>query len=269
MYSMADVVRQVDAEREALSEGALFKWLSDEAVDGHRRLSFLPSMLYYLMGFKDVLATLSCDNPREKLEHHINAYCLEDADHWRWYLTDLDKLGFDLTCWGETISDWCNQAWSPETEINRRTIFHLIHFAMSNRHPLYRLALILVFEATGVVFIGHTRKAAIALGMDEELQYLGREHYEEEAAHSVKPDDVAHHALSSELYGEIHDMIEALFIAEPRRGQEPRRAGVHGDRRRRHRHALRGAQRVAERVVRLPVAVPAPSSDMAGADPPC
>lgn len=50
------------------------------------------------------------------------------------------------------------------------------------------------------------------LGMDEELQYLGREHYEEESAHSVKPDDVAHHALSSELYGEIHNMIEALFI---------------------------------------------------------
>ena len=100
MHSMADVVRQIDAEREALPEGPLFKWLSDESVDGYRRLSFLPAMLYYLMSFKDVLSTLSRDDPRTDLEHHINAYCREDADHWRWYLTDLDKLGFDLTCWG-------------------------------------------------------------------------------------------------------------------------------------------------------------------------
>jgi hypothetical protein len=83
---------------------------------------------------------------------------------------------------------------------------------MSSRDPLCRLALILVFEATGVVFIGHTRKAAIALGMDEELQYLGRAHYEEEAAHSVKPEDVAHHELSPELYEQTRQMVEALFV---------------------------------------------------------
>ncbi|MGH3720211.1 MAG: hypothetical protein ACRDRI_15475 [Pseudonocardiaceae bacterium] len=212
VHSMADIVRQIDAEREALSEGLLFKWLSDESVDGYRRLSFLPSMLYYLMGFKDVLTTLSRDNPQTDLEHHINAYCLEDADHWRWYLTDLDKIGFDLTCWGETIFEWCNEVWSPATEINRKMIFRLIHFTMSQRDFRYQLALILVFEATGVVFIGHTRKAAIALGMDEELQYLGRAHYEEEAAHSVKPEDVEHHELSSELYEQIRQMVEVLFV---------------------------------------------------------
>lgn len=211
MPSMADAVRQIDAEREALSEGPLFEWLSDESVDGYRRLSFLPSMLYYMMGFKDVLATLVRDNPQTKLERHINAYCREDADHWRWYLTDLGKLGFDLTVWGKTIPDLCDQVWSPETEINRKTIFRLINYAISNRDPLYQLTLILVFEATGVVFIGHTRKAAIALGQDEDLQYLGREHYEEEAAHSVKPEDVAHHELSPELYESISDMVTSLF----------------------------------------------------------
>lgn len=211
MGSMADVVRQIDTEREALPQGRLFEWLSDESVDGHRRLSFLPSMLYYLMGFKDVLATLKREHPHTQLERHINAYCAEDADHWRWYLTDLEKLGFDLTAWGRTIPEWCNEVWSPETEVNRKTIFHLVNFAMANRDPLYQLALILVFEATGVVFIGHTRKAAIALGMDEELQYVGREHYEEEAAHSVKPEDVSHHQMNDELYEQTRSMVASLF----------------------------------------------------------
>lgn len=211
MRSMSDIVRQVEVERDKLTHGELFRWLSDDSVDGYRRLSFLPSMLYYLMGFKDVLATLRRDDPQTRLEQHINAYCTEDADHWRWYLTDLDKLGFGLTCWGETISAWCNEVWSADTEINRTTIFNLIDFARSNRDPLYQLALILVFEATGVVFIGHTRIAAIALGMDEELEYLGRVHYEEEASHSVKPEDVAHHQLSEEVFEEIQLMVSTLF----------------------------------------------------------
>lgn len=211
MPTMADVVRQIDDERTSLADGPLFQWLSDESIDGYRRLSFLPSLLYYLMGFKDVLAMLARDDANSTLEKHINAYCKEDADHWRWYLTDLEKLGFDLNAWGSTVPDWCNEVWSPATEINRTTIFHLINYAMSNRDPLHQLSLILVFEATGVVFIGHTRKAAIALGQDEELQYLGREHFQEEASHSVKPADVAHLELSPEQYENIRAMISVLF----------------------------------------------------------
>lgn len=212
MSTMADVVRQIDAERATLQDGPLFGWLSDESIDGYRRLSFLPSLLYYLMGFKDVLAALARDEPRGRLEEHINAYCKEDADHWRWYLTDLEKLGFDLNTWGKTVPEWCNEVWGPATEINRKTIFHLINYAMANRDPLYQLALILVFEATGVVFIGHTRKAAIALGQDEELQYLGRKHFEEEAAHSVKPEDLAHFELSPEQFESISSMVATLFV---------------------------------------------------------
>lgn len=211
MKRVETILNRIDAHKEQIVGGKLFRWLSDESIDGQRRLSFTPSMLYYLMGFKDVLGTLKRTSPENDMDKAINAYCGEDAEHWRWFLQDLEKLGFNLETWGKTISQWCNEVWSPATEINRRTIFHLVNQAGACRHPIYSLAMIWVFEATGVVFIGHTRKAAIALGMDENLCYFGRIHYEEEFGHSVVAQNYADIQIEDALYDLICNMVDQLF----------------------------------------------------------
>ena len=78
---MMRIIDVIERKKTALIEGKLFKWLSDDTINGFDRLSFSPSMLYYLMGFKDVLAHLLRHNPKNELERHINAYCGEDAEH--------------------------------------------------------------------------------------------------------------------------------------------------------------------------------------------
>jgi hypothetical protein len=133
------------------------------------------------------------------------------ATQARLTVEDLEKLGFELQTCGKTFGEWCNEVWSSETDANRQTIFDLVQIARECRHPIYSLALIWVFEATGIVFIGHTRKAAIALGMDEELKYFGREHYEEEFGHSVVAHDYAGIEIEDELHGRICDRIDRLF----------------------------------------------------------
>lgn len=213
---MKRILDQVAAYRARVAQGPLFAWLGDESIDGHRRLSFSPCMLYYLMGFKDVLGALYRDDPRTSIERAINAYCGEDAEHWRWYLDDLHKLGFSLTTWGQDIPSFCNEVWSPATEENRKAIFKLVASANACRDPLYAMCLIFVFEATGVVFIGHTRKAAVALGMDEQLAYFGRLHYEEEFGHSVQAEHLAGEQLSAEVYPLARDMVDDLFACYDR-----------------------------------------------------
>ncbi|MCK9931991.1 hypothetical protein MXD62_33470 [Frankia sp. Mgl5] len=208
---MRRILDQIEKHREELSDQPLFKFLSDETVDGATRLSFTPSMLYYLMGFKDVLHLLERPDSDEKLHRYINAYCGEDADHWRWYLTDLDKLGYQLTTWGADLPSFAVDVWSESTQANRGTIFRLVEYAQKIDSPLAALSLISVFEATGVVFIGHTRKAAIALGMDDELQYFGREHYEEEFGHSVQARHLAEYKLDDETYRYCSAMVTELF----------------------------------------------------------
>lgn len=208
---MQRILEQIEKHRAGLQNQPLFRFLSDEAVDGATRLSFTPSMLYYLMGFKDVLRLLERPESNEKLHRYINAYCGEDADHWRWYLTDLGKLGYQLTSWGKELPTFAVDVWSESTQANRDTIFHLVAHAEKVPSPLAALTLISVFEATGVVFIGHTRKAAIALGMDEELQYFGREHYEEEFGHSVQARHLAEYQMDDDLYQYCSAMVAELF----------------------------------------------------------
>ena len=211
MHQMQEIIDLIETHKANLVHGTLFKWLSDETVDGHRRLAFAPSMLYYLMGFKDVLDELQRENPTTPIERAINAYCGEDAEHWRWYLTDLEKLGFGLTTWGETVPQWCNEVWSEKSQLNRRTIFRLIHYAKLNRHPLFAMTLIFVFEATGVIFIGHTRKAAIAMGKDDELDYFGRLHFEEEFGHSVQARHLSHEEMPDDVFAVAKQAVTELF----------------------------------------------------------
>lgn len=208
---MKTIIDRIAEEKARLATGKLFRWLSDESVPGAQRLNFAPSMLYYLMGFKDVLEALYRPDPQGDLDHAINAYCGEDAEHWRWYLEDLEKLGFHLETWGGSIRAWCNEVWSPATRPNRQTIFRLVRHATACDDPLYAMSLILVFEATGVVFIGHTRKAAVALGMDDELKYFGRIHYEEEFGHSVQARELLVHELDEGLRPRILVMVTELF----------------------------------------------------------
>lgn len=201
----------IKAEQDALESERLFRFLADESVDPASRLSFTPAMLYYLMGFKDVLAALSRRNPETRLDRYINAYCVEDGDHWRWYLTDMEKLGYGPGTYGTDLSTICNEIWSTRTEVNRTTVFRLVEYARQSQNPLQALIVISVFEATGVVFIGHTRKAAIALGWDEELEYFGRKHYEEEFGHSVQAKDLVNYRLSDEEYESSQQMVKTLF----------------------------------------------------------
>lgn len=208
---MKRIIEIIEQKKIQLAEGKLFKWLSDESINGYERLRFSPAMLYYLMGFKDVLGNLQRNDPKNILEKHINAYCNEDAEHWRWYLRDLEKLGYNINTWGSTVPKWCNKVWGPEVEANRKTIFQLINFSSLSDDPLFAITLIMVFEATGVVFIGHTRKAAIAVGMDDALKYFGRLHYEEEFSHSAQAKDFIEYEMCDETFSLAVPMIDNLF----------------------------------------------------------
>lgn len=208
---MHRIIKIIEEKKIALTEGNLFKLLSDESISGYERLSFSPAMLYYLMGFKDVLGHLFRKNPENKLDTYINAYCGEDAEHWRWYLRDLETLGYNLNTWGNNIPQWCNNVWGPEVDANRQTIFSLINFTSLSEDPLFAITLIMVFEATGVVFIGHTRKAAIAINMDNALKYFGKTHYMEEFGHTVQNKDFEGHEMTEDTFALAVPMIDKLF----------------------------------------------------------
>jgi hypothetical protein len=208
---MKRILGTIEGRKEELTSNRLFGWLSDERISGAERLAFAPAMLYFLMGFKDVLSNLARPDPKTDLDRMVNAYCTEDALNWQWYLDDLERLGFTITSWGKDIPALCKEIWSASTAANRDTIFALIHYSRMSDDPLLALTLVQILEATGELFLINTRKAGKAANMDDRLLYLGRVHYETELGHSVQPLDLQSFKMSEATFVLADKAVPELF----------------------------------------------------------
>jgi hypothetical protein len=65
---------------------------------------FVPHMTFFVLGFRDILETVKVAKPVSKCELALNAHCLEDAEHWRLFIEDLQTLQMDTDYWGGDIS---------------------------------------------------------------------------------------------------------------------------------------------------------------------
>ena len=82
----------LEARKTRLSQSALCAYMADPRVDRYQRLSFIPAMMFFTMGFKDILAALRDPADTSPLQQSVHQHCDEDAFHWKWYLDDLATI---------------------------------------------------------------------------------------------------------------------------------------------------------------------------------
>ncbi|WP_219468307.1 hypothetical protein [Nonomuraea rhizosphaerae] len=174
---MKAVIEQLHSEKTALAEQEFFRWLREPSPDDVRKLAFARAMCSYVMSFRDLLLLLQDRGSDDPLQQAINAYVDEDAPHYKWYLQDLGKVS------AEPFHPV--ELWDPKLLPSRRTIYRMIGYAMDNPPIPTKLLLVSIFEATGEVFLRHTRDLLLRIGMDEELSYFGSVHYADEVQHTV------------------------------------------------------------------------------------
>ncbi|HEX7956164.1 MAG TPA: hypothetical protein VF508_04425, partial [Pyrinomonadaceae bacterium] len=136
---------------------------------------------YFSMSFGDLMTTvMRRPEAQNELEELVNAHCSEDDFHWKWYLQDLDALGYD----NERMSDACKLLWSVESAPVRHLIYSVVAYAGKSDDPLFHLILIEILEAGLSGFFEYCYKGAALSGL-EFLNYFGKTHYMAEYAHSV------------------------------------------------------------------------------------
>ena len=215
---MKNVLQLIELRQREIAGHDLLKQMKNAELLPERRLSFAPKMLYFLMGFKDILAQIYRNNPKTTLDKMVNAYCEEDGHHWLWYLSDLEKLGHGICVWGDNIPEMCKTIWSPSLKANRDLIFSFLYHSRRDPSAETALALIGVLEATGIEFLKASLTAAEAMKMVNELQYFGKTHYEEELGHSVQPVDLesirveeSRRESASQAVNETFDLFAKAF----------------------------------------------------------
>lgn len=181
----------LEARKARLSQSALCATMADRRVDPYQRLSFVPAMMFFTMGFKDILAALRDDSDDSPLQMSVHRHCDEDALHWQWYLEDLQAIEHGRRLLRLPAAQAFTDVWSPANHATREAVYHAIHLAKTWRTPFYRMVMIEALEATFACFNTPMYKLVGELGMTEQLHYFGQVHQHAEANHAKDQQDGA------------------------------------------------------------------------------
>lgn len=185
---MLELMNLIEKRSELLYRNPLCLWIKGEDskhLPPHEILSFAPSMLYFIMGFKDILENLQYATPRNQYESMVNRHCAEDKDHWRWYLQDLKTLGFTEDSWGPDLVTKVETLWSEQHKPTRDLVYLCIYLIKKFRSAKASLVIIECLEATFGVFMTCLQKRFWNSPIYSQLQFFGQTHHHQEANHSI------------------------------------------------------------------------------------
>ncbi|WP_436514652.1 hypothetical protein [Ekhidna sp. To15] len=181
--------------------------------DIRKQLDFVPNMLYFVMGFKDLMQLVRYENPANDLEESVNTHSDEDSNHWEWYLQDLAFMSGQFK--NASSVDLIASVWADETMEVRETIYTFSRYIKQYKDPVARMLMIEVLEITFDKFKEAIHPALKKADLYSQLDYFGKMHQETEENHStgISDDEIAELTmlLPEELKEEMIPIVNELF----------------------------------------------------------
>lgn len=206
---MKHVLRTIFERKKRFAARGLFETLKDEALPVRARLTFVPAMAHFIMSFSDLnRSVLRFAEPRDELEHAVNQHTREDEQHWRWYIEDLEALGYGRS---RSATSMLKELWSPDTRAIRDLTYTLVAL-VAGTDAVTRLALIEVMEETGNVMFSALAPLARVIEREEglSLPFCGDLHLAHETGHAIGSD----HALLASIELDPASRREVLRVVE-------------------------------------------------------
>ena len=198
---------------EKFANNPLHLKLRKEDVDVRTCLNFVPRMMFFVMGFKDLMQLVRYHHPSNDLERSVNTHSDEDSNHWEWYLRDLEFISgkFKNAHSRELISE----VWADETMQVRDTIYTFAGHIKSFSNPVARMLMIEVLEITFDKFKESVHPMLKKADLYGQLDYFGKTHQETEENHSTGISDDEINGLIAllpdELKEEMVEVVNSLF----------------------------------------------------------
>lgn len=223
----SDVVKYIDEKRVQMRESVrLFETLRDSSLSKRQRLMFVPYMLFFTLGSPDLKTLMMrLDRPEQDLnlpQRKANAFIQEDNFHYNYYLRDLERLGFDITCFG-SADGVIRHVFAEEGIPTRRVVYAMASYIHRDMDPLVGLAIPEIIEAALFDLFTTIYVHIVKVGEGESLQhleYFGDTHVGLEQNHTVtswfapghpKDDQVADLVVSPETFETIKQMVDDLM----------------------------------------------------------
>ncbi len=201
----------LEARKARLSQCALCAYMADRGVEPCQRLSFIPAMIFFTMGFKDILAAMRDNSDRSALQACVHRHCEQDALHWQCYLEDLEAIEHGRRLLHLPTAQAFSDVWSPANHATRETVYHAIHLAKTWGTPFYRMVLIEALAATFACFNEPMYRLVRELGMAERLHYFGQAGNGGGAAHPAYLPTEDERTTACFLVDQVFDAFKRMF----------------------------------------------------------
>jgi hypothetical protein len=221
-----------DVRRARLAEHPFFDWVASGEVPLRHRLEFLPALVNFSMGFRDVnICVLRYRAAAAPWERAINAHTFEDQTHSRLYLEDWERLCLDERLgWRASDTLW----WLFLADANETARRHGVHFfsmgVADGGDPVLRFVQTEVIETCGNVFFEAVAPVATAVTActGPEYRYLGPYHLARETGHVDTEGAFADVVLDEVRRRRALDLANAMFdVFEEMFDRFLRYAGAH------------------------------------------
>lgn len=150
----------------------------------------------------------------DPIQKIVNQYTFEDDDHWRWFLEDIEVLGYNHP---KKFADTLHFLWGEETRAARNLSYQLISYAI-NATPIQGVVLGEAMEATSHAFFDVSN--AVSAEIREitpivDLRFLGQTHQDAESSHttigSVCPVEIEKIELSCSEREDAFELVNNVF----------------------------------------------------------
>jgi hypothetical protein len=177
-----------EAGRARLAANPAVAALANPETSTSAKLAVVPTMSFWVLGFGDAMALIRRTGGDTPLDGVVRQHAMEDAEHWRWFVADLESLA-SRGVGARSVGDALLRQWGPETAPVRECAWTVHHLLRAHTDPVVRLAILEACEHGFEAFMDSMRPVVQASGQYTELRYLGAVHDSAEASHALHEAD--------------------------------------------------------------------------------
>ena len=241
---MKEVLKHIQLKKQAYERLPFFDFVRDSQVDPLQRLAWAPYAAPFIMGFIDLNRYVFRVEPTEDpLQEILNRHTHEDDRHWKWFLEDLQKLGFDQPL---GFNDALEFFWGEETKYSRQLTYQFCRYGLGASSVKKAIAIEAIEAAGNVQF---TAAAVAARDLQavtgKQYKYFGDIHLSVETGRTFGSTSAEEYIENIQLTPsdreEAYELIDTLFSvltswkndlfirakAHPIEQSEPVRVGAH------------------------------------------
>ncbi|MEA5593061.1 hypothetical protein [Rivularia sp. UHCC 0363] len=211
---MQEILSLIAEKNQEYAKLPLFSFLEDKTIDPRQRLSFAPCIAHFIMSFGDLNKYVFREKQvNSKIQDIINEHTYEDDHHWPWFVTDLEKLGFNPQM---NFTQVLRYLWSEQSKVSRQLSYQLSAYLLE-AEPIIKIVAIEAIEATGNVLFSRTSLVASELTeiTGQNYIYFGDFHFNLESGHAMGTpggeDLLATLQLTDSQRQQAYEVVEKVF----------------------------------------------------------